>query len=368
MHETTGEMRWAVGSRVDRGRAVLGVRFPSVSVGETLSSVVASVRSDRGWVLRDVASGEERLRSRDHVGEGGCICGTSAHGRRKLPGCSALGHSATIHAIVMSQSGSRLATGSVDKTVIVWSTDTGEAELQLSGHKETVRSLAFSPDGQRLASASDSTTRVWNTSTGAVVSILRRADGGGRAVAWSPDGQSLATGGHSGVVHTFDTDTWHVVRSFQGQGQIESLAFSPDSRSLAAGGWGRAVLGWDTRSGGLRLCLRGPSECASSKGGDAHADCEGHRSFLLSVAWSPDGQRLVSCCYRAEVKLWDATTGALLRSFSGGRCAAFAPDVQRTRERGVAFAMGQLPRHGAQSHVRGLMGDVVRMVLEAAGE
>ncbi|KAJ1489861.1 quinon protein alcohol dehydrogenase-like superfamily, partial [Baffinella frigidus] len=245
---------------------------------------------------------------------------------------SLLTHSGTVHAIAVSQCGRRLATGSMDKTVIVWNTHTGEAELQLSGHTETVRSLAFYPDGQRLAGGSDSTTRVWDTSTGGVIRILRREDGGGRAVAWSRDGQMLATGGKSGGVQLVETGTWKMVRSFKGQGQIETLAFSPDGGALAAGGWGRAVYVWDTHTGGLRLCLHGHSDCACSrKDGKLLEDCkiEGHRSFLLSVAFSPDGQRLASSCYRGEIKLWDAATGALLRSFHGGRCAVFAPDVTR---------------------------------------
>src|SRR5271154_4444846 len=79
------------------------------------------------------------------------------------------GHSDSVYSVAFSPDGSRLASGSNDRTVRVWNTATGQVKQTLKGHSNSVRSVAFSPDGSRLASGSDDrTVRVWNIVTGQV--------------------------------------------------------------------------------------------------------------------------------------------------------------------------------------------------------
>jgi WD40 repeat protein len=80
--------------------------------------------------------------------------------------------------VVFSPDSRKLASGSYDKTVRVWSVSTGQVEQTLDGHSGLVKSVAFSPDGRKLASGSyDNTVRVWNVGTGQVEQKLEGHSG-----------------------------------------------------------------------------------------------------------------------------------------------------------------------------------------------
>ena len=73
------------------------------------------------------------------------------------------GHSREVSSVAFSPDGKRLATASADRTVKVWDATTGQETLTLKGHSGEVNSVVFSPDGKRLASASgDQTVKVWD--------------------------------------------------------------------------------------------------------------------------------------------------------------------------------------------------------------
>lgn len=83
------------------------------------------------------------------------------------------GHRSPVSSIAWSPDGSQLASASVDNTVKIWDPATGQCASTLEGHGNSVRSIAWSPDGSRLASASyDNTVRIWDPATGQCVSTL----------------------------------------------------------------------------------------------------------------------------------------------------------------------------------------------------
>src|SRR3989454_7708618 len=75
--------------------------------------------------------------------------------------------SEVVWSVAFSPDGKRLASASMDQTIKVWDTATGQEALTLKGHTDAVWSVAFSPDGKRLVSASDDQTiKVWDPATG----------------------------------------------------------------------------------------------------------------------------------------------------------------------------------------------------------
>jgi WD40 repeat protein len=115
------------------------------------------------------------------------------------------GHQAWVRSCVWSPNGARLASASDDKAVKVWDAAGGECLLTLRGHEGPVCSCAWSADGSRLASGSfDKTVRVWDAAGGACLLTLRGRQGGVYSCAWSPDGTRLASGSTDGTVKAWD--------------------------------------------------------------------------------------------------------------------------------------------------------------------
>jgi eukaryotic-like serine/threonine-protein kinase len=206
--------------------------------------------------------------------------------------------------------------------------------LTLAGHTGGVTSVAYSPDGKMLASASiDTTVKVWDTATGQPLATLQGQPATVFCVAFSPDGKTLASaGGKSSPapadgsgdqsVRLWDVDTWKEKAVFTGDwGAIRSLEFSPDGKTLAAGTYLREadkvdglVKLWDLATGDVRATLRG------------------HEEVVMSVAFSPDSQKLASSSAwtNPRVKLWDLTAEPprVLYEWEGAWSVAFSPDGQ----------------------------------------
>ncbi len=230
------------------------------------------------------------------------------------------GHSDYVTSVAFSVNNPELlASGSLDHTVRLWDAKTGFCKAELRGHEGVVSSVKFSCNGQWIASGSEDTTvRLWNVETNTFERILgshrqrhqtEERKGWIRSVAFSPDGNLLASGGYDETIRLWNISGGipRVIEQAH-QGRMTSLAFSPNGTLLASGGADKAIKLWNPST--LRV---------------AQPFLQSHRQEVTSLAFSPNGTLLASGGgdYRdknqmdCDIRIWNVFTGQILKILPG---------------------------------------------------
>lgn len=249
-----------------------------------------------------------------------------------------------VSAVAFSPDGQRMASGGRDGTVQLWNVWTGNpmGEL-LQGHEtwmpnDWVTTFAFSPDGKYIVSGGlDWTIRRWDAQTGQPIGNPIQENEEVNTVAVSPDSKWIASSTPYAVINLWDIETGELIRELEGHGGsgtgVTSVAFSPDGKYIASGGDDQTVRLWDARTGELIVeplqyesMVTSVAFSSDSRRIAISEDIrvwvwdveleehiteplQGHQDSVLSVAFSPDGQQIVTGSRDDTVRLWDVEEG-----------------------------------------------------------
>ncbi len=271
-------------------------------------------------------------------------------------------HDDEVLAVAFSHNGKYALSASADRSLKLWTIETGKMVRIFRGHQDRVTTLAISPDDQYVLSGSrDKTLKLWELSTGKEIRTFKGHQGRVNSVVMTPDGLYGISGGRDSIprysshrhreiinnIKLWEISTGTLLRSFSGyvyevtavavapkgtfivgigsdntmamwniltgslernfqtttyiQLSVKSLAITPDEKYVITGGAGdnSRIIIWDTETG---KSLR---------------EFSGHRRDVNAVAVSPDGKHVISGGEDCTLKLWEIETGQCIRTFKG---------------------------------------------------
>jgi WD40 repeat protein len=221
--------------------------------------------------------------------------------------------------LAFSPDGQFLATSDFN-ILRLWNVATGQPLLTLTNSTWIWR-IAFSPDGRSLVSSSiDCVARVWDLTTGQCLKVLEGEVNGGMSASFSPDGRWFASS-FDRTIRLWDTATWECVKTLEGHTEkVLDVQFSP--RLSAAGDPLLASAGYDKA---IRLWNLATAECLLT--------FEGHTDAIWHLNFSSDGRRIASGGSDQTVRVWSVETGENLQVMRGHRsiipAIAFLPGSDR---------------------------------------
>jgi WD40 repeat protein/predicted transcriptional regulator len=199
------------------------------------------------------------------------------------------GHSGDVTALAWSANGQNIASGSLDNTTRIWSTGTWST-IKTFYHSAPVFGISWSKTNLRLAiSYGNGTVEVYNSVGWVLLKTLSDHLDTVCGLSFSPDGTMLSTGDDLGNIKIWDTTTWNSLKDLDILSGIKELQWSNDGEKLAACSSNGTISIWDT------------STWTAEQSFDATSGDES----IESIAWSSDDSKLASSSGEMEVSIWN---------------------------------------------------------------
>ncbi len=263
---------------------------------------------------------------------------------------------ARITDIEINRDASLMAASTYNKQAVILGVTSGQIRATVQ-HKDVIEYCAFSPDGQRLATASrDGTAAVWDTQSGAALGAPLRHFTNVKFVRFSPEGRRLLTTCWDNTAWIWDLTTGKTLTEpIRHDNRIVTADFSPDGQRVATGSIDHTAMIWDIQSGeqiplsfrnhgdsgvafnpsGSRLLTwstDGTARVWNPQTGEPVTPILRHANWIVNGRFSPDGARVVTASHDRSAVVWDAATGQRVASLRGHsnvvEFAEFSPDGQ----------------------------------------
>ena len=226
-----------------------------------------------------------------------------------------------LSSVAISPDGRQVISGGHAPIIRLWNARTREHVRTLDGHEANIRGLAFSPDGKTAMSASyDKTARLWDVATGKEVRRFVGHEAGLEAVSFSRDGSLALTAGQDRNLILWEVESGRALRRFKGHTSwVSSCVFSPDGKKVLSGSGDGTLRLWDAETAAELRVFRG------------------HAADVCDVCYSPDGRLLASASFDGTVKVWNPRTGKEVRTLRAASTAALPGLEQRESPYSLAF-------------------------------
>ena len=224
------------------------------------------------------------------------------------------GHKQEIKNLVFSPNGKIIGSAYSDGKVKLWSAINGELLHTLLGHNSSINSLVFSGDSKTIVSASDNgIVKLWSASSGKLLKTLSVNKSSINSVDLSNDAKTIASADDDGIIKLWSASSGKLLKTLsEHKSSANSVEFSNDGKKIVSADDAGIIKLWSASSGKLLKTL---SE---------------HKYNVNSVEFSNDGNKIISADDAGIIKLWSASNGKLLYSLSGHRDSVdhvdFSPD------------------------------------------
>ncbi|NQU38358.1 MAG: protein kinase [Lentisphaerae bacterium] len=279
-------------------------------------------------------------------------------GQRRL---ELMGHDGVVTAAAFSPDGQLAVTGARDGELMVWDASQEGGAMTLGGHAGAVVTARFDPTASRVVTAAeDGYVRIWDTTDGRLIRTLNRQTGRLTCATFSPDGRQIVSASDGGTTRIWDAESGGMLRALSGHGgAITWSDYSPDGRRLVTAGQDGLRV-WEVDSGTRPLTIRADQAVSrvalfspdgrhvlmagagvqiwDAVSGEDAGRFDGHSDHVAAVAFSPDGQWVISGSRDMTARVWrlaDQEEQLVLRGDDSAVSAvAFSPDGRRVATAG----------------------------------